>query len=469
MSRDAKLIHQKNVWMLVLLGCFFAAGLFMNILINRNAMAVQPLLGFVLLLILAGFVWNGRWPTATMLLAIFLLFIYLFVVIWNERSFTSYIFLGLLPLLSLFYQNYTAVALAGALYLSSGVYFFYKLQNTMFAESTNVSDTAYIAAYGVLILTFSLITTMITRKLSDRAEHSEGRLKAILESVSVGIWTYDFGEMKLTVSDGFEQITGYPASLFEQSPERVTDMIHPEDQHMFFESQQEMILGRTSSVKECRILRPDGEVRWIQSRGTPYFNAMGHLVRLEGIIIEVTDRKQLEETVHYLAYHDELTGLPNRTKFGEKFAECVSKGDYPLALLFLDLNNFKDVNDTYGHEAGDHLLKQIAVKLSSLIRENDMVCRMGGDEFVILLTHLDTDGVLKVVERILANLSEGCEYRGVRLGISASVGVSFSPDGGSSLEEMLRQADATMYDAKRGTTGAYRFYGDRRNETERVR
>lgn len=109
MSRDAKLIHQKNVWMLVLLGCFFAAGLFMNILINRNAMAVQPLLGFVLLLILAGFVWNGRWPTATMLLAIFLLFIYLFVVIWNERSFTSYIFLGLLPLLSLFYQNYTAV------------------------------------------------------------------------------------------------------------------------------------------------------------------------------------------------------------------------------------------------------------------------------------------------------------------------------------------------------------------------
>lgn len=174
---------------------------------------------------------------------------------------------------------------------------------------------------------------MITRKLSDRAEHSEGRLKAILESVSVGIWTYDFGEMKLTVSDGFEQITGYPASLFEQSPERITDMIHPEDQHMFFESQQEMILGRTSSVKECRILRPDGEVRWIQSRGTPYFNAMGHLVRLEGIIIEVTDRKQLEETVHYLAYHDELTGLPNRTKFGEKFAECVSKGLSPGAAV----------------------------------------------------------------------------------------------------------------------------------------
>lgn len=202
-------------------------------------------------------------------------------------------------------------------------------------------------------------------------------------------------------------------------------------------------------MKECRIVRPDGEIKWLQNRARPYFNAHGHLVRLEGVIIEITERKQLEEKIQFLAYHDELTGLANRAKFNAKYEETQGRGE-PVALMFLDLDNFKEVNDTYGHEAGDELLKHIAGRLVSLVRAQDMVCRLGGDEFVILLVNLQEDGVLKVLDRIRSSLAEGYVYRGMRISISASIGISLSPDGNASLEDMLRLADATMYDVKRG-------------------
>jgi diguanylate cyclase (GGDEF)-like protein len=118
--------------------------------------------------------------------------------------------------------------------------------------------------------------------------------------------------------------------------------------------------------------------------------------------------------------------------------------------MFLDLDNFKEVNDTYGHEAGDELLKHIAGRLVTLVRAEDTVCRLGGDEFVILLVGLQEDGVLKVLDRIRSSLAEGYVYRGRRISISASIGISLSPDGNASLEDMLRLADATMYDVKRG-------------------
>lgn len=461
MHRDADLIHQKNVWMLKLLGCFFQISLLVHVLADKKLVAMQPLLGIIFLLILAGFVWSRRWPLVTMLLTITLLSVYLYFLITEAPSVSSLIFLGLLPLLSLFYQNYLAVVLAGTLYILLGAYFYFALHDKIFAGIVRAEDAVYVLVYGLFILSFSLIGTFITRKLSQRADQSEQSLKTILEGVSVGIWTYDFSTLKLELSDGFEQITGYPGRLFRNVPDRLLDIIHPDDQYFFHEAQKEMIIGRTSSVKECRILRPAGDIIWVQCRGTPYFNAVGHLVRLEGIIIEVTERKQLEETIHYLAFHDELTGLPNRTRFRQKFAEYAEKGKVPLALMFLDLDNFKEVNDTFGHEAGDMLLKHIAGRLSSLVRDQDMVCRLGGDEFVILLVNLDEEAVMKVMQRLQASLYEGYDYRGIRIEISASIGISISLDGTGDLEEMLRQADATMYDVKRGAATSFRYYGER--------
>ncbi|WP_059041570.1 sensor domain-containing diguanylate cyclase [Paenibacillus rubinfantis] len=446
---DAHHIHNKNVWMLRLLAGFFAIASVIHVLASRNIDAAQPILGGSMLLVLAGFVGSRRWPRFTMMLTLVMLFIYLNVMVLTDMSVTSYIFLGLLPLLSLIYQNVVAVAVAGTLHLISMLFFVLVYRESLFNGELDRSDASYFLVYGLLILSFCLIYILITRRLSQRAEDSEQRLRDILESASVGIWTYDFTTMELEVSDSFEQITGYSRQSLKGHISRVQEMIYPDDLGLFYEVQQEMIIQKRSSNKEYRIVRPDGEIRWIQGRGRPYFNALGNLVRLEGVIIEITERKQLEDTIHFLAFHDELTGLANRTKFNAKFEETKGHGQ-PIALMFLDLDNFKEVNDTFGHEAGDELLKHIASRLVSLVRAEDMVCRLGGDEFVILLVDLNEDGVIKVMDRIRSSLAEGYVYRGTLIGVSASIGTSMSLDGNASLEDMLRLADATMYDVKRG-------------------
>lgn len=336
----------------------------------------------------------------------------------------------------------------------------FMFDKTVFSGIVSSRDTAYILLYDLFILSFSLFCTYINKSLSARAELSEDRLQAILKSVSVGIWSYDLDTMQFEVSDGFERITGYTGEMFRNSPSCLKDFIYQEDQHLFQECQKEMILDRTSSVMECRVICPNGELKWIQSRGTPYFNYTGNLVRLEGVIIEISERRQLEETIQFLAYHDELTGLPNRRQLSEKFAEYVEKGIQPLALMFLDLNNFKEVNDTFGHDAGDSLLRHIAVKLSSLIRSEDMICRLGGDEFVILLKDLNEESVLKVVERIRTSLSEGYNYLGNWIDVSASIGICVSHEGKGNLDDMIREADASMYEVKRGANRSYRVYGE---------
>ncbi|MGP0584555.1 diguanylate cyclase [Paenibacillus timonensis] len=446
---DTHQIHNKNVWMLRLLAGFFAVSSLLLMFVNRNLDAEVPLLGGSMLLVLAGMVGSRKWPRFTMVLTIVMLSVYLNVMVMKDMTVTSYIFLGLLPLLSLIYLNYAAVALAGTLHLVSGLYYVFAHRELLFSGQLNLNDAMYFLVYGLFILLFTAIYILITKKLSQRAEDSERRLRDILENVSVGIWTYDFSTMELEVSDGFEQITGYSNQSLKGQVARLQAMIHPEDLGLFYEVQQELIIQRSSSVIECRILRPDGEIKWIQGRGRPHFNSLGNLVRLEGVIIEITERKHLEETIHFLAFHDELTGLANRTKFAARFAEVKGQGE-PVALMFLDLDNFKEVNDTFGHEAGDELLKHIAGRLVSLVRSEDMVCRLGGDEFVILLVDLSEDGVLKVMERIRSSLAEGYVYRGIQVGVSASIGISMSPDGDASLEDMLRLADATMYDVKRG-------------------
>lgn len=444
---NAHQIHNKNVWMLRLLVGLFVVASVLQMLVHQHINVAQPILGASLLLVLAGLVGRRCWPRLTMILTLVMLFIYLNVMVFMDLSVTSYIFLGLPPLLSLMYHHYLAVAVAGVLHLLSMLYLFLAYQEALPTGALERADAAFFLVYGLFILAFCLIYVLITKKWSSRNESSEPLLDDILESVSVGVWTYDLNTMELKVSAGFERITGYSSESLKGKP--VREIVYPEDLNLLFEIQHELILQKINSVKECRIIRPDGEIKWLQNRACPYFNEQGHLVQVGGVIIEITERKQLEETIHFLAYHDELTGLANRTKFSAKYAETQGHHE-PVALMFLDLDNFKEVNDTYGHEAGDELLKHIAGRLVSLVRAQDMVCRLGGDEFVILLVNLHEDGVIKVLERIRSSLAEGYVYQGIWISISASIGISLSPDGSASMEDMLRLADATMYDVKRG-------------------
>lgn len=445
--------------MLKLLVFFYIVGFTVNLIVGRSLPDLNLLIGLVLLTVLALFVYIRRWPLFTMLLTISFLFLFFYILILGEPNLIRYIFLGLAPLLCLFYHDLRAILLSGILYIILSSYFFYKFEDQIFRD-LSPRDLTYIIVLGIFMLFFSVIYTKETRKLWQRAEKSENQIRTILEDVSIVIWTYDLNTMQLDISEGFEQITGYNVNMFRKDPEQLRAIIHPDDQHLFDLGQKELMILHKEMIKEYRIICSNGEIKWVQSRGRSQFNHLNNLIRLEGVVIDITERKQMEESIQFLAYHDELTGLPNRTLLNIRFEDYSLRGHFPLAVLFIDLDNFKNVNDTYGHIVGDLLLKDIAHRMLELVREQDTVCRLGGDEFVVLLTEMDESRVVRVANRIRASLTEGFVYNGFNLTAGASIGMCVSLQGNSNLEEMIQQADEAMYDAKKNNDCEHKAYGD---------
>jgi diguanylate cyclase (GGDEF)-like protein len=204
------------------------------------------------------------------------------------------------------------------------------------------------------------------------------------------------------------------------------------------------------------------------------FDGRGQPKHVEGTLQDLTERRQVEARIRYLAYYDGLTGLPNRLMMSEHLAQAlrqVRRSKRPLALLFLDLDNFKSINDALGHSLGDELLRQVADRLSQCVRSSDMVSRpgaqstnppvfrFGGDEFAILLFSLQQEqDALLVVRRIMSALAAPFVIEGHELFATASIGIAVSPSDGDDLRTLLRNADAAMYQAKQKGRNTFEFY-----------
>jgi diguanylate cyclase (GGDEF)-like protein/PAS domain S-box-containing protein len=183
-------------------------------------------------------------------------------------------------------------------------------------------------------------------------------------------------------------------------------------------------------------------------------------------------RHEAKAHIAQLAYYDTLTGLPNRTLFGNEIDQCIASAAVErrrMALLFLDIDNFKDVNDTLGHSAGDALLIEIAKRLQKQLRAGDVVSRLGGDEFVVVLTDCEAQHASAVADRILVALGQPVELEGMSLPVSASIGVSLYPDDGIDRETLLKHADTAMYEAKNAGRGTHRFYSPEMNRLAQER
>jgi diguanylate cyclase (GGDEF)-like protein len=183
--------------------------------------------------------------------------------------------------------------------------------------------------------------------------------------------------------------------------------------------------------------------------------------------LEISERKRAEEQISFLAYHDALTGLPNRLLSQDRFEQVMAYADRShtkAALIFLDLDNFKEVNDSHGHSIGDALLKEVAVRLGESVRSMDSVGRQGGDEFLIVLTELhEADAITGVVEKVLKRLTEAFNIEGMEWFTSASAGIVVYPDDGKDFESLLRNADTAMYQAKGAGRNTYRFFNKQMN------
>ncbi len=283
----------------------------------------------------------------------------------------------------------------------------------------------------------------------------------------------------LYVSPAYEQVWGKTLASLVENPLQWLDSIHPEDRLAVAQALPKQVLAAYDV--EYRIVRPDGEIRWIHDQAYPVRNEQGEVYRVVGVAEDITKEKlamfQLqvsEERLDFLAHHDPLTRLPNRLLMNSRLGMSIAQAQatqQKLAFLMVDLDRFKNVNDSFGHATGDELLQLVAKRMSSCLPRLDVVSRFGGDEFTVLLEGVtELEAVVALSNRLIATISEPYWLSvGVQVNIGASIGISLFPAHGSSDIALLQHADAALYEAKANGRGRYRFYHDEMSRSVKAR
>jgi len=241
------------------------------------------------------------------------------------------------------------------------------------------------------------------------------------------------------------------------------EMVHPEDRDRYLAVVASAWDQSGSWSNEYRVIMRDGRVAWISSHAKTLPDASGRPRRMIGVTQDITERKRREEQERFLAYHDSLTGLPNRRLLDDRLRQAVNlaqRRDARVAVMLIDLDDFKRVNDQLGHRAGDAVLREVAHRLAGCVRKADTLARQGGDEFVVVIPDLGQEADCQVVaEKILRVLEPAFSTDGSEFRIGASIGISIYPGDAGDGDALLRNADAAMYRAKQLGRNNYRFYG----------
>ena len=258
---------------------------------------------------------------------------------------------------------------------------------------------------------------------------------------------------------------GYAPADFLTSRHFYMTLVQPEDVAAVQRAMADIMKRNAPpAMIEFRARTADGRTRWVEARYAPVRDAEGRLVEVEGILIDITERKLAEEQITLLARTDPLTGLANRTTFLERLRlafASAQRGSAAFAILYIDIDRFKDINDTLGHPVGDMLLKTLAERLKASVREIDLVARLGGDEFAVLQTDLnDTADAGELADRIRGAVSQSCNLNGNELHVTVSVGISSYTPNIPGADVLLSHADVALYRAKEEGRDQYRFHSD---------
>ena len=354
-------------------------------------------------------------------------------------------------------------------------------------------------------------------KMGRELAQTRERLTATQRTARVGTWELALTGWRLNLSEEALRIFGLEPARFHlpaagQSPESSggpADPLSAPHLDALFENQFNTLLERVHeddrpSVRQicldalhrrshfgidCRLVLPDGALKWISGRGETLFGPSGLPHRLFGTIQDVTERRETQKTLHQLSSFDTLTGLPNRNQFTQQLERAIGHSRHTgrkVAVVHLGMNRFKRVNESLGHQAGDELLGQIAQRLKNLLRNNDLIglhprdydgdanlARLGGDEFILLLAELQLDQhAAQVVSRLLGDLARTYVVQGQEVTLDAAAGIALFPDHGEHAKELINNADAAMHFSKHGDQGGfgggYGFYNSAINENARL-
>ena len=363
----------------------------------------------------------------------------------------------------LMYPNTVAAWIRSALsYLAAG------MAVTVFALA---AAPRLIDEFGVLLGLLALLIVLVAVRqfqalrenqqyeIAQVRHESDARINALVEYSSDMIAVLDNDLRFRFQSPVAQELTGATPEAFVGT--RVFDWSHADDRPVVRAAMKKLLRGDEREMRfEWRLAGPEGNVVYLESIASNELETPG----VQGIVLnsrDISERKSFERELAHQAYHDPLTGLPNRARVLEFLGQELrqSRLDRKTALMFIDLDRFKPVNDTLGHDAGDELLKQVAERFDRVLRENDTLARFAGDEFVVLLPAVTShDAVLTIARRLGEQLDTPFDLAGTRVSISSSTGVAIADSSNLSPAVLLRQADAAMYAAKRNGRNRFELY-----------
>jgi len=280
----------------------------------------------------------------------------------------------------------------------------------------------------------------------------------------IGTWDWDIDTEQLFWSDAIYPMFGYQVAEIVPSYQRFCASVHPDDRARIRAGELRCIETGENHDEEYRVVWPDGSVRWLRETGNVVCNSQGVAVKMMGVVRDITEEKAWANQLQSLALNDALTGLPNRLVLEQRLAralEVARETNTRVVLAFIDLNDFKAINDRNGHSVGDQVLTITAKRLKQMLRTADTVARIGGDEFVLLLEGFAPGVELEEEVRLIcSNVVESLAFpmivSGELLQVGTSLGVAIYPDHATSMDTLIHLADLAMYEAKRSGENQYR-------------
>jgi diguanylate cyclase (GGDEF)-like protein/PAS domain S-box-containing protein len=291
-------------------------------------------------------------------------------------------------------------------------------------------------------------------RLEEAMRESEERYALAARGANDGLWDWNLKTNEIYFSERWKSMLGYKDGEIKSRPEEWFNRVHPEEIEILRAELDAHIEGSVPHFEmEHRMLHRDGIYRWMLTRGMVVRDSEGRASRMAGSQTDITERKKVEEQLLHDAFHDALTGLPNRALFMDRLQQAMERTkrhpEYSFAVFFLDLDRFKLINDSLGHMVGDQLLAGIGKRLECCTRAGDTIARLGGDEFTILLDDIkDVPDILNMAERIREELKEPFSFDGHHVYTSASIGIALSTMGYLKPDDLLRDANTAMHRAK---------------------